>query len=150
MKPDDSVDEFMRYVAQHGAGEVADLTPKRGVELLLGFFRDVAAEGSALGRAGDIVMLRWGTRDWEDGERFDYEMSRQFAVPAVEEAQVSQLSMTFSFPPEPALRSLGSGELRCEGQEDLASFVRTVASCSALVAVAGRADATVDLSYTYV
>ncbi len=150
MKPDDSVDEFMGYVAQHGGGEVADLTPHRGVELLLGFFRDVAAEGCALSGDGDSLRLRWGIRQWEDGERFDYEMARQFMALAVDEALVSQLSLTFSFEAEPRLRSLGNGELRCGGREELEAFVQTVASCAALVVVADRTDSTVDLGYAYV
>ena len=135
MKPDDSIDGFLRYVEQRAGVEVADLTPSRGAELFLGFFRDVASDCGRSNGTGDILLLHWGLRDWEDGERFDIELARQFVVPGGQEAQVSQLSLTFSFVPEAKPRSLGPGELRCRGRDEAESFAEGLSSCVALAAV---------------
>ncbi len=138
------------YLAHRGDGPESKLTPHAGATAMLAFFTEVAAEGVDLENDGDMLLFQWGIYDWGSGEHFSLDITRQFSVPCGEDHEISQLSLTFKYPPEISLRALGEGNRWCYEQGEAESFASFVQGTPAYKAVAERKDGSVDLGYSNV
>ena len=87
-----------------------------------------------------------GTYDWGKGERFDFDVTRQF-IPIGEDPEMMQLSVKFTVVPDDELRNLGSGNRWCRSLKELPEFRKFVASLSAYAAVCSRSDAKLEVDY---
>ena len=78
-----------------------------------------------------MLLFQWGTYNWGEGESFELSLSRQFIEADTEgEDAMSQLCLTFKYPPSPELASFGEGNRWCEspsGAQDFAHDIRSSA-----------------------
>jgi hypothetical protein len=139
MNAENAAAEFRNHLAARGAAE-STLTPRSAADAVFSFYRDVRADDCDLDRDGDLLLFQWGTYDWGQGERFEWDITRQFIVGAGEDDDMSQLHVTFRFAADPTLRSLGSGDRWCSSPVELADFIEFVNDCPASLAVYARTD----------
>jgi uncharacterized protein (DUF2237 family) len=138
--------EFERYLSRRG-GDVGALNPWAGVDAMLGFYRDVRARDCDIAQDGDMLLFQWGICDWAHGEHFEFNIALQFMVSPGEDEDIWQLSLTFRFAPDDALRALDSGDRWCYSPQQVEEFATFVRGTAAYVAVAERRPASVSLDY---
>src|SRR5689334_3955432 len=106
MQPSSARSQFLDCLGQ-SVGELASLSPIQGISLMINQYRHERAEGCPIGKDGDMLLYQWGTYDWGHGERFEINISRQFIESTDDEqGTMRQLSLTFRFEPDEALRDL--------------------------------------------
>ena len=127
--------------------ELQSLTPRRAVQAILAFYRDVRADDCELDEDGDMLLVQWGINDWGEGEHFSFDMTRQFIVGPGEDEDIRQLGVTFRYPPEDSLAALGSGNRWCHRPEHVDGFREFIEASEPFRAIADRRAATVDLRY---
>ncbi|SRR5216683_5560317 len=108
MTPSTSVNTFEEFVENHG-GSFPELTVRTGVAEMLSFYVSVLPTGCT-GENGDTLLFQWGTYDWGDGTQFVINITCQFIESAAEDDDaISQLQLTFKFPPDKDTAVLGDG-----------------------------------------
>ena len=149
MRPSESVAAFESFAEGNGISLIG-ITPREGVAQIVAFFEAIPATGCD-GPSGDMLLFQWGTYDWGEGKNFELNITRQFIESEVgDEDAISQLQLTFAFPPTIELANLGEGNRWCEGRDQLDAFREYVLSCQPLRAVAGRDPPRVSLTHSYV
>jgi hypothetical protein len=138
--------EFERYLKRRNT-KLAEMRPSAGLDAMLGFYRDIRADDCDIDQDGDMLLFQWGTYDWGQGEHFSFDITRQLIVGPGEDEDFWQLSLTFEFPPDDALRAVESGNRWCPSPEQLEEFAAFVRSTAAYIAVANRNDANIVLDY---
>jgi hypothetical protein len=146
MKPRDAKAQFEAFLATR-AQRVAVLTPHEGVKSMLDFYRTIRAERCKIEDDGDMLLFQWGTYATSNGERFNYDITRQFIVEGGADEDIWQLGLTFVFTPAPELVSLGNGNRWCSSPDELSSFEQFIRSHPASAAVASRNEGQVKLTY---
>jgi hypothetical protein len=139
---------FERYLRGRGS-EVATLEPAAGVSAMLDFYREERARGCDVARDEDMLLFQWGTYDWGEGELFEFDLTRQLITGPGDE-DIWQLSLTLQYPPDDALRALGSGNRWCHSPQELDEFATFVRNSPAYAAVMGRRPARASLDYSAV
>ena len=66
MKAKKAQKEFHRHLAGRGEA-LATLTPERGLDAMLSFYRDVRAVDCDIAEQGDMLLYQWGIYDWGKG-----------------------------------------------------------------------------------
>lgn len=105
--------------------------PKDGVGLFLAFYYDVRAFGCDLAADGDMLLYQWGTHDWGQGPQFELDITRQFIVANGEDAEMSQLSLTYRYKPTAGRNALGEGNRWCPSPaecDDFRTFIESTAA----------------------
>lgn len=149
MKPAASVSAFESFVEGNGIS-LTGITPRQGVAQMLAFFRAILPIGCA-GPSGDSLLFQWGTYDWGEGRNFELNITRQFIESDVgDDDAISQLQLTFAFPPTLELTALGEGNKWCEVRADFTAFEAYVLSSPQFIAVADRDPRGVSLGHSYV
>ena len=124
------------------------LTPQAAVEQMVTFYRDVRADDCDVDQDGsDMLLVQWGTYDWGDGDHFSFNVTRQFITGPGEDEDIWQLGLTFRYPPEPSLVSLGAGNRWCHRPADLGKFKQFIEQNPAFHAVKARRDASVEIQF---
>src|SRR5262245_34310217 len=83
MKAKRAKQEFERLIQRSGM-RVGSLSPARGLEMILAFYRTVRFDDVDLAGNGDMLLNQWGTYDWGEGESFEFDITRQLiCVPSV-------------------------------------------------------------------
>ncbi|MGE0144378.1 MAG: hypothetical protein AB7I19_11365 [Planctomycetota bacterium] len=137
--------------ALHASGaDLQSLTPRLAFERMTLFFREARAEDCDSALHGDMLLYQWGTYDWGQGERFEFDVTRQLIPVGGEDDDIWQLRLTIRFDPEACLLGLSAGERWCHSVDDLAEFVSHVHSTEPFLSVADRSDGIVTLDYELV
>jgi hypothetical protein len=121
MTPSTSVDAFEGFVENRG-GALPALTVRTGVAEMLAFYESVSPIGCT-NEKGDMLLFQWGTYNWGDGTQFEINIKRQFIESAAEDDDaMSQLQLTFKFPPDKDTTALGNGNRWCYAQSEIRQF----------------------------
>lgn len=121
------------FVENRG-GAVPPLTVRTGVAEMLSFYESVSPLGCT-NQNGDMLLFQWGTYDWGDGPQFEINITRQFMESAAEDDDaISQLQVTFKFPPDRDPAALGNGNRWCNSQSEIQQFREYIFSTRAFLA----------------
>ncbi len=138
---------FEDVLRSHGLS-LDSMTPGAGFRAMLALYREHRAIECNVEEDGDMLLFQWGTYDWGQGPRFEFELARQLAPSGHEFDDVAhQLRLTFCFEPSEDLRSLGEGNRWCDSPRDQPSFEAYLAENPALQSVAHRSDGVVELRF---
>ena len=152
MRATDALEEFKRYAAarQH---DLSRVTGSDVLDLMVGFYRDVRAEGCDPQQDADMLLFQYGTHDWGKGEHFEFDVARQLFLPGAEpnaegviedaDDDIWQLHLTLQLAPTPELRALGSYDGWCHTPQDVDEFVDTIRRSAAYGVLQGHSDADV-------
>ena len=157
MRGSDALEELERYAAAKGH-DLSRLTGADAVNLMVGFYRDVRAEGCDPQQAADLLMFQCGSDEAGTGEHFEFDLARQLFLPGAEpnaegviedaDDYIWRLHLTLRFvPTPPALRALPSEEGFCGSPQDVDEFVGGIRRGAAYGLVHDRSDAKVVLTY---
>ena len=106
--PSTSVNAFEEFVENSG-GSLPELTVRAGLAEMLSFYEFVSPGGCTI-ENGDMLLYQWGTNDWGDGTQFEIKITRQFIeLDAEDDDAISQLQLTFKFPPDKTTTAIGGG-----------------------------------------
>jgi hypothetical protein len=145
MNIEDALQEFQSYVEER-ASAIATLTPEQATAAMLGFYRDVRASDCDLDSEGDMLLVQWGTYDWGKGERFEFDITRQF-IPTGEDPEMMQLSLKFTLAADDELRGLGNGNRWCHFPRDIPDFWKFVEALPAYDAACTHPDGKLEVTY---
>lgn len=149
MTPSTSVNTFEEFVESRG-GSFPALTVRSGVAEMLTFFESVFPTGCT-GENGDMLLFQWGTYNWGDGTQFEINITRQFIESAAEDDDaISQLQLTFKFPPGKDSAEFGSGNRWCNSQSEIDPFRDFIFSNRAFLAKADLDPPGVFVRHEYV
>jgi len=149
MKPAESVSAFESFAEANEVSLIA-ITPSEGFTQMFAFYEAVAAEGCTAPSC-DMLLFQWGTYDWGEGKNYEVNITRQFIEDGTEDdPTISQLQLTFSFPPTLATSTLGEGNRWCEGHAHIAAFRSFVLSSLAFQSIADQDPPGVSLRHSYV
>jgi hypothetical protein len=109
------------------------------------FYGSVRFDDVDLAAGGDMLLYQWGTRDWGEGESFEFDISRQLILGTGEDEDIYHLSLTFKFQPTLALRQLGAGIRLCSSLEEVEEFHSFIESSPAMIAVGNATPSDVQL-----
>jgi hypothetical protein len=141
----DTKREFESFVYARGA-RIESITPRSAVVEMVAFYRDIRAEDCDIETHGDMLLFQWGTYDWGNGPKFEFDITRQLCRSG-EDEDIWQLHLTFRFDPTDALQMLGEGNTWCQSIEGLDTFTELVRSSRVFAQVADRVDAKLVLDY---
>jgi hypothetical protein len=146
MMPSESLLEFTAFASRRGL-VLASATARDGIEVALEFFDGMKAQGVDADD-GDMLLFQWGTYDWGSGRNYELDITRQFVEAELEDDDaITQLSLTFRFPPSETLDAMGNGNRWFEGAQ-AADIAREQAFANAaFLAVADLQAASVSLTY---
>jgi hypothetical protein len=149
MTPSTSVNAFEEFVESRG-GALPALTVRTGAAEMLSFYESVSPTGCA-NENGDMLVFQWGTYNWGDGTQFEINITRQFIESAAEDDDaISQLQLTFKFPPDKDTAALGDGNRWCESQSETQQFREFIFSSRAFLANADLDPPGVSVHHEYV
>ena len=85
---------------------------------MFAFYRTFRANDCMADASGDMLLYQWGINEWgmpqdEAGDFFELNITRQFILDGDEDDNIWQLSLTFKFAPNDALRAFGRGNKWC-------------------------------------
>ncbi|HYV36212.1 MAG TPA: hypothetical protein VE988_10940 [Gemmataceae bacterium] len=136
MKLKQAKKHFLKSLEAAGQS-LASLRPADGIDLMLRFYLNERADGCVIDEDGDMLLVQWGCYDWGQGEAFEFNITRQFLdANQEEEDDTFQLSLTFKFEPQKALRNLAVGNEWCPTPNDLTSFRSFIDGSAAFKAIA--------------
>lgn len=139
---------FLQYLRESGT-PLRTLTPAQAIERVIEFYEKYRVAHCHLDEDGDMLLNQWGLYDWGegDGEHFEWNLTRQILTAAGDgDEEIAQLSLTFQYAQESALKSLGEGEMECDDPDEVAEFRASVEKSKAFVAVCQRTPTAVTLS----
>jgi hypothetical protein len=149
MTPSTSVKAFEEFVENRG-GALPALTVRTGVAEMLSFYESVSHTGCT-NENGDMLLFQWVTYNWGDGTQFEINITRQFIESAVgDDEAISQLQLTFKFPPDKDTAALGDGNRWCNSQSETQQFREFIFSNRAFLAKAEWDPTGVSLHHEYV
>jgi hypothetical protein len=135
--PAEALPVFKAFLAAR-AMLLESMVPRDGIDAMLDFFRTQRFEFHGM----DWLLFQYGTYDSRTGRYFKFDITRQFAVDqdwddnagedddAYDGEGMWQLSLTFFFPPSPALDELKFDNHWCESDSpdavaEFKTFIRT-------------------------
>jgi hypothetical protein len=91
-------------------------------DLMLTFYASVRADDVAVDD-GDMLLFQWGTYDWGDGPRFEYDLTRQFiTADEVDDDAIFQLAATLRYAPTHETVALAAGNRWCWSPAELGAY----------------------------
>jgi hypothetical protein len=149
MTPSTSVNSFEEFVENRG-GSFPELTVRTGIAEMLSFYESVLPTGCTI-ENGDMLLFQWGTYDWGDGPQFEVNITRQFIeLEAEDDHSISQLQLTFKFPPDKDTDVLGDGNRWCNSQSEIALLREFISFNPAFLAKADLDPPGVSVHHEYV
>ncbi len=98
-----------------------------------------------------MLLFQWGTYNWGDGTQFEIDITRLFIESAAEDDDaISQLQLTFKFPPGKDTAALGDGNHWCNSQSETQQFREFIFSNRAFLAKADWDPPGVSVHHEYV
>jgi hypothetical protein len=150
MKPSTSLASFQEFLKQQCLAP-SELTVSQLVESALSFYQSIRATGLATDAQSDMLLFQWGVFDWGHGERFEFDITRQFiSSGAFGDDAISQLHCTAYFPPTPELRAIPVANSWCRSVADVESFSAFIRGSAAYRAVSSLKPAQVSLLWEQV
>lgn len=147
MKPSNSVVSLNEFLALRGLNP-SELSIPQLVEGTLSFYQSVRASGLAKDPQADMLLFQWGVFDWGQGERFEFDITRQFiSAGAFGDDAISQLNCTAYFAPTPELRAIPAANHWCRSISDIESFSTFIHSSAAYHAVSSSKPLLVSLRW---
>lgn len=123
------------------------LTVHDGITAMASFYQDERADDCELDEDGDMLLVQWGPMVARGvPSTFEVNVTRQFIGPQ-QDAEVVQLSLTFSFPLDPSWGTVERGDRWFETPDLVAELPDLVASLAVFEVVAQRTDAHVTLTF---
>ncbi len=127
---------------------------------MLAFYVEQRVERCRLSEDEDMLLFQWGTFDWQQGQgpQFEVDITRQIVFPDDEEnddleegeeaySTTWQLSWTYRYALDSALKALGTGDRWCRTPKSLPGFERFMTQSKVLDTVAGLTPRSVDLRF---
>jgi hypothetical protein len=149
MTPSTSVNAFEKFVENRG-GALSALTVRTGAAAMFSFYESVRPTGCTDDN-GDMLLFQWGTYNWGDGIQFEINLTRQFIESGAEDDDaISQLQLTFKFPPDKDTAGLGNGNRWCNSQSETQKFREFIFSNRAFLATADKEPPGVSVHHEYV
>ncbi|MBN8417303.1 MAG: hypothetical protein J0L73_00150 [Verrucomicrobia bacterium] len=128
MHPAESATTFEAAVSATGK-TVEELDAPAALAQMEEFYRNVRAEDCILDEEGDTLQCQWGVNTQGGEKTFQLEIARHFIEPGDEDEDgMSQLSLTLTYPADPALLALEPGVCQCSLPTELGEFERAVLS----------------------
>jgi hypothetical protein len=148
MTPESAKSELEKRIRQVGTA-VGELTSAQGVRLMIDFYRNVRADHCQLDKDGDMLLFQWGTYDWGQGRKFQFDITRQFIDSEIEDDDnaISQLSTKFYFLPSAELDAIKSGNRWCSTPAESADFEAFIVGSDAYLAVQALPPSKVTIDY---
>ena len=147
--PQQAVAEFEAFADRQNIA-LTELRPRNGFEAMLAFFESMRP-ANCVEPNGDMLLYQWGTYDWGEGEHFELDLTRQFVEEDKEgDDAISQLHLTFRFPPSTELRATGSGNRGCDTVNGVAAFKKFVFERPEFIALADEDPPNVSLHHELV
>ena len=126
MQPAESATTFEAAVSAAGK-TVQELDAATALAQMEAFYRQVRAENCILEEEEDTLHCQWGVNVQGMEKTFQLEFARHFIEPGDEDEDgMSQLSLTLTYAPVPALTALEPGTFECNQPADLAEFVKFI------------------------
>ncbi|MCX6849715.1 MAG: hypothetical protein NTY98_12410 [Verrucomicrobia bacterium] len=126
MQPSDSATTFEAALTAAGT-TVQQLDAAAALALMEDFYRTVRAENCILEEEEDTLHCQWGVNTQGAEKTFQLEISRHFIEPGDEDEDgMSQLSLTLTYAPAPALLALEPGTFECNQPAELAEFEKSL------------------------
>ena len=142
MKPTESREEFEKFVTEAGA-VVAEFKSIDAVRLFLDFYQQERAENCPLESDGDMLLCQWAIQ----GQFFVFHLTRQFVATLANGQHKSQLSLTCSISPTPALAAIKPGSKWCGSTDELPAFEYFIGKSAAFLAIGKLKPDNVALTY---
>ena len=118
------------------------------VAAALSFYAEQPAEGLAADEDSDALLFQYGCYDWGEGERFEFDLTRQFVdADKTAAGAISQLRLTVYYLADEELRALGRHNAVCGGRDKLAAFREEVFVSPAFALAAIRPRARVEIEW---
>lgn len=147
MKPSTSLASFQEFLKQQRLAP-SELTVPQLVERTLSFYQSIRATGLAMDAQSDMLLFQWGVFDWGHGERFEFDLTRQFISSGTfGDDAISQLHCTAYFPATPELRAIPVANRWCRSAADVESFSAFIRDSAAYRAVSSLKPAQVSLHW---
>jgi hypothetical protein len=134
---------FQDFLAAAGLS-LDTLTPLQATETMIRFYKQIRTDECDIDSDADMLLFQWGVYNWEAGEFFEYNITRQLiysetvppdpTIPDDEESEeeiFGQLSLTLKSAPTPELRAITPGNRWCHDLTELSEFARFIADCEA-------------------
>lgn len=126
MHPSESATTFEAALTAAGT-TVQQLDAASALTQMEDFYRTVRAENCILDEEGDTLHCQWGVNTQDAEKTFQLELSRHFIEPGDEDEDgMSQLSLTLTYAPVPALLALEPGTCQCSQPADLPEFEKPI------------------------
>jgi hypothetical protein len=144
VKPSQSAEALRRHL-----GSDPRRTPLYDlVAAAMSFYADEPAEGLAGDEDSDALLFQFGCYDWGEGERFEFDLTRQFVdADKTAAGAISQLRLTVYYPADDEFRALGRHNAWCAGRDKLAGFRQEVFGSDAFTLAAIRPRAKVEIEW---
>jgi hypothetical protein len=128
-----------------GGRKLDQLTAAEGVAAMLEFYAEQRADRCNVDEDGDMLLYQWGVYDFDNGDSFMFDITRQFIL--LDEDEPYQLSLVFHFEPTPQRRGIESGNQWCHLPADLGQFRKFVLNSPPYRAVAAERPTKVQLYF---
>ena len=146
MLSSDALDIFQQRL-QDARRPLETLTVHDGIAAMASFYQDERADDCELDEDGDMLLVQWGPMVARGvPPTFEVNVTRQFIGPQ-QDAEVVQLSLTFSFPLDPSWGTVERGDRWFETPDLVAELPDLVASLAVFEVAAQRTDARVTLTF---
>ncbi len=146
MLSNDALDVFRKRLREaHLALE--SLSVADGFAAMASFYHDERAEDCDIEGDGDMLLAQWGPVVVKgEPTAFEVDVTRQF-MGSEEDGEITQLSLTFVFPPDAELLAIKRGDVWFEKPDEASKLGELLASREVFELVAQRTDATVRLKF---
>jgi hypothetical protein len=105
-RPADSKEDFIRLLSRKRL-TLTKLTVPDAVDAMIAFYRMVYYPMCWRLMDGDMLLCQWGIYDWGKGEKFDFNLTRQFiSFGGLVDNSMSQMRLTFRFAVTRELQSI--------------------------------------------
>lgn len=136
MHPSESASTFEAALTTAGT-TVQQLDAAAALTQMEAFYRDVRAEKCIMDEEGDTLHCQWGVNEQGAGKTFQLEIARHFIEPGDEDEDgMSQLSLTLTYAPAPALLALEPGTFQCSQPAELPEFEKSIRASQPFQALA--------------
>jgi hypothetical protein len=126
MHPSESATTFEAVLTAAGM-MVQQLDAAAALAQMEAFYRGVRAENCIQEEDGDTLHCQWGVNTQGAEKTFQIEIARHFIEPGDEDEDgMSQLSLTLTYAPAPALLALEPGNCQCSQPAELQQFGKSI------------------------
>jgi hypothetical protein len=132
-RPADSEKDFIRLLSRKRLN-LTSLTLPDAVDAMIAFYRTVCYPMCWRLLEGDMLLCQWGIYDWGKGEKFEFDLTRQFiSFGGLVDNSMSQMHLTFRFAVTNELQSIPADNRWFRKRAELHAF-RSFALAEHLVA----------------